>query len=102
MLKLKRSENILLLVVHTGLMHFTPLCFLVDGLTGCEASSFIRLSASGLAARWDRSYSDVVSWVRARFGFALVRATVLCLCGSLTRWRCLGFEDAWCSNIDDN
>ena len=40
--------------------HFTPLCFSVDGLTGCEASSFIRRLASGLAARWDRSYSDVV------------------------------------------
>ena len=73
--------------------HFTPLCFSVDGLTSCEASSFIRRLASGLAARWDRSYSDAVSWVRARLRFALVRATVLCLRGSRTRWRCLGFED---------
>ena len=30
--------------------HFTPLCFLVDGFTGCEASFFIRRLASGLAA----------------------------------------------------
>ena len=39
------------------------------------------------------SYSDVVSWVRAGFGFSLVRATVLCLYGSQTSLRCLGFED---------
>ena len=31
--------------------------------------------------------------MRAKLGFALVRATVLCLCGSCTRWRSLGFED---------
>jgi len=29
--------------------HFTPLCFSVDGLTGGEASSFIKRLASGLA-----------------------------------------------------
>jgi len=73
--------------------HFTPLCFSVDGLTGGEASSFIRRLASGLAVRWDKNYSNVLGWVRARLGFALVRATVLCLRGSRTRWRSLGFED---------
>ena len=30
--------------------HFTPLCFSVDGLTGGEASSFIKKLVSGLAA----------------------------------------------------
>ena len=62
----------------------------MDGLTGGEASSFIKRLASGLAARWDKSYaySDVLSsaWVRARLGFALVRATVLCLHSSWDAW----------------
>ena len=55
--------------------------FFVDGLTGGEASraSFIKRLASGLAAQWDRSYSDVLSWVRAKLEFALVRATC-CVC----------------------
>ena len=65
----------------------------MDGLTGGEASSFIKRLASGLAVQWDKSYSTVLGWVRARLGFALVRATVLCLHGSRTRWRSLGFED---------
>jgi len=38
-------------------------------------------------------HSNVLGWVRARLGFVLVRATVLCLRGSRTRWRSLDFED---------
>jgi len=49
-LKLKRKESIQLLSVH----HFTLLCFSIDGLTGGEASSFIKRLASGLAAQWDK------------------------------------------------
>ena len=49
--------------------HFTPLCFSVDGLTGGQASSFIKRLASGLAVWWDKSYSTVLGWVRARLGF---------------------------------
>jgi len=41
----------------------------------------------------EKSYSNVLSWVRARLGFALIRATVLCLHGSCTHWRSLDFED---------
>ena len=32
-------------------------------------------------------------WIRARLSFAILRATVLCVLGSHTRWRCLGRED---------
>jgi len=32
----------------------------VDGLTGGEASSFIRRLASGLAVHWDKNYSNVL------------------------------------------
>ena len=63
----------------------------MDSLTSIEASSFIKKLASGLAFRWKKSY--VFGYVRARLGFALVRATVLCLCGSRNRWRSLGFKD---------
>jgi len=58
--------------------HFTPLCFSVDGLAGGEASSFIKRLASGLAVCWDKK---IIGWVEARLRFALVRPTVLCLCG---------------------
>ena len=42
------------------------------------------------------SYVIIVGYyihLRVGLGLALVRATVLCLCGSRTCWRSLGFED---------
>ena len=73
--------------------HFTPLCFSVDGLTGGEASSFIKR----LAVRWDKNCcnSNVLGWVRARLGFVLVRATMLCLRGSRTQLEKFRFWE-WC------
>ena len=56
-------------------------------------SSFIKRLASGLAVGWDKNYNNVLGWVRVRLGFALVRATVLCLRGSRSSWRSIGFEE---------
>ena len=73
--------------------HFTPLCFSVDGVAGSEAASFLRRLAICLSSRWERSFADVIFWIRARLAFAILRATVLCVRGSRSRWRCLGLED---------
>ena len=73
--------------------HFTPLCFSVDGIAGSEAASFLKRLAYCLSAHWERSYADIMYWIRARISFAVLRATVLCVRGSHTRWRCLGLED---------
>ena len=73
--------------------HFTPLCFSVDGVAGSEAASFLKRLTYCLSARWERSYADIMYWIRARLSFAILRATVLCVRGSRTRWRCLGLED---------
>ena len=73
--------------------HFTPLCFSVDGVAGLEAASFLRRLAFSLSSRWERSFADVIFWIRARLAFAILRATVLCVRGSRSRWRCLGLED---------
>ena len=73
--------------------HFTPLCFTVDGLAGSEAACFLRRLAGGLSYRWDRSYSEVLCWIRTRLAFAILRATGLCVQGSRSKWRCLGLED---------
>jgi len=74
--------------------HFTPLCFSVDGLTGTEASCFIKRLANGLSSCWDRSYSEVLCWVCTRLAFAILRATGLCLRGTRSKWRCFGQEDS--------
>ena len=43
-----------------------------------------------LAAKWERPYSVVMGWVRECLSFAILRAVVLCVHGSRTRWRSLG------------
>ena len=40
-----------------------------------------------LAVKWERGYSEVMSWIRARLSFAVLRASILCLRGSRTKWR---------------
>ena len=72
---------------------FTPLCCSVDGMLGKEAEVFIKRLGDGLANKWDKSYSNVVGWIRARLSFAILRATVLCLRGSRTKWRSIGLDD---------
>ena len=57
---------------------FTPLCFSIDGMLGSEADCFLRRLADRLSAKWERSYSTVVDWVRSRLSFAVLRATMLC------------------------
>lgn len=61
---------------------FTPLVFSVDGLLGGECKAAINRLASQLAAKWERPYSDMCSFVKSRFALALVRATTVCLRGS--------------------
>jgi len=51
---------------------FTPLCMSIDGMMGREA-------------KWDKDYSSVMGWVCTRLSFAILRATLLCICGSHTK-----------------
>ena len=66
-------------------VHFTPLCFSVDGLAGSEANCFLKWMACRLSSQWDRSYAKVLGWIRSRLAFAIVRASVLCVRGSHTK-----------------
>ena len=72
---------------------FTPLCLSVDGLMGSEASFFVKRIADRLAVRWHTNYSTITSWVRTRIQFAVLRAAILCLRGSRTKWRTLDMSD---------
>ena len=72
---------------------FTPICVSVDGLLGKEADFFIHRLCDFLCAKWDRPFSLVMTWIRARLSFAILRATLLCVRGSRMKWRCLGITD---------
>ena len=72
---------------------FTPLCVSVDGMLGSESEFFVKRLSDFLAAEWERPYSVIIGWVRARLSFAILRAALLCVRGSRTKWRSLGIVD---------
>ena len=72
---------------------FTPLCFAIDGMFGTEADFFLRHLAERLSIKWERSYSEVIGWVRSRLSFVILRATLLCVRGSRSRWQSLGIVE---------
>ena len=72
---------------------FTPLCFSVDGLFGSEADYFLRRLADSLSAKWEKNYSVVMGYVRERLSFAIIRADLLIVRGSRTKWRSLSLAD---------
>jgi len=69
---------------------FTPLCVSVDGVLGPETEFFVKRLSDFLAAKWKSPYGVAMGWVWACFSFAILRATLLCLRGSCTKWKSLG------------
>ena len=68
---------------------FTSLCVSVDGMLGFEAEFCIKRLSDSLTAKWERPYSVVMRWIRARLSFAILQAALLCVHGSCTKWRSL-------------
>ena len=60
---------------------FTPVS--VDGVLGCEARMFVNRLGDSIADMRKKSHSEVMGWVRAKMSFAILRATNLCLHGSI-------------------
>ena len=65
--------------------NFTPLCFSLDGLAVSEAVCFLKRLAGGLSSCWDRTYPEVLCWIRTRLAFAILHATGLCVRGSRSK-----------------
>jgi len=65
----------------------------VDSVLCSEANFFLNRLAEQLAVKWEKSYGVVMCWVRTRISFAILRATMLCVCGSRTKWKSLGLLD---------
>ena len=72
---------------------FTSLCVSVDGLLAPEARFFVQRLSDHLSLRWEQPFSVVSSWIRAHLLFAILRAALLCVRGSRTKWRSLGIVD---------
>ena len=73
---------------------FTLFITSVDGPLGYEANVIQKRIGNRLSLKWNKSYSEVMSWIRARLSFLLIYATDLCLKGSRVKWRSgIGIED---------
>ena len=62
-------------------------------IMGKEAGVFVKRLADRLSRKWNRNYSTVLGWIRTHLTFAILRATILCLRGSRTKWRSITVVD---------
>ena len=72
---------------------FSPFIVSADGFMGREASFLIKHLSEMLANKWQRQYSEVKGWLKARLLFSTIRATGLCIRGSRVKWRSVGIVD---------
>ena len=65
--------------------HFTPLVFTTTGGMGDAASQVYKRLANLLCDKLDLSYGEIMSWIRCRLSFALVRSAIMCIRGARSR-----------------
>ena len=61
---------------------FTPLAYKVDSMAGAKARAFEKRIASPLLAKWNREYSKLVGFIRAKMAMAVVSVNTLLLRGT--------------------
>ena len=55
---------------------------LVSGGVGREAVTFYKRMADGISRKEQKAYLVVMGWIRCHLSFAILRSTILCICGS--------------------
>ena len=76
----KRKYNDRIMNVEHGT--FTPLIFSINGGTGPEAHKFHKHIANKISCKTGERYDKVVSWIRCKLSFLILRACLTCLRGS--------------------
>ena len=64
---------------------FVPFIVSTDGCLGEAAQAFLRRLGRRLAEKWQRAYSQVIGFIKARMAVAILRASSQCLRGPRTR-----------------
>ena len=73
---------------------FSPLVFTTKGGMADECVNYHSRLAELIADKKGESCSSVISWIRAKVSFAIVRSAILSLRGSRSRRRQLDFVDS--------
>ena len=81
----KRQYNQRVMDVEQGT--FTPLIIGTNGGMGAECDMFIKNLADRLSIKQSEEYAKIVTWIRTKLSFEVVRSTVLCLRGSRRPWK---------------
>ena len=81
----KREYNQRVLEIEHG--NFTPLIFGTNGGMGEECKKFVTALASKLSEKQNEEYSVVMSWLRIRISFEILRSVILCVRGSRVPFR---------------
>ena len=76
----KRKYNERILQVENG--SFTPLVFSVNGGMGKEANKCYSRIAEKLAEKRDEPYSVMMSWIRRKIFFSMMKSIIMCIRGS--------------------
>ena len=61
---------------------FVPLAFSADGSMGEQAKKYLQRVGKVLAAKWEKSYSEVMGFIMSRVSIAVARAVSMCIRGS--------------------
>lgn len=78
----KNQYNERVLEVENGC--FTPLVFSIYGGMGRECQTFYHRLAEDIAAKKKQNLDNVISWIRTKLSFSLLRSCLLCIRGSRT------------------
>ena len=76
----KRSYNSRIMNVEHGT--FTPLVFSVLGAEGPETSTFHRCIATKIASKTEGRYEKVLSLIRCKLSFLILKSALMCIRGS--------------------
>ena len=61
---------------------FIPIVLSATGGMGNQATHFYKRIAKCLASKWDQPYSSIMSWLRCKLTFSLLRLAIQCLRGA--------------------
>ena len=61
---------------------FTPMIFTTTGVMSHECSVYHKALAEKISSKRDERYEDVMRYLRIKFSYLAIKATLLCLRGS--------------------
>ena len=76
----KRHYNQRVMDIDQG--SFTPLVFTVNGSMGTECQRYHKSLAEQISSKTGESYANVISYIRCKLSFMVIRSAILCLRGS--------------------